>query len=48
MNARLVDAADEFFDALKGINDPEEKRKAFRNTFYSVLAGVVRERTLII
>ncbi|MGB2842804.1 MAG: glutamine-hydrolyzing GMP synthase [Halobacteriota archaeon] len=43
MNARLVDAADEFFDALKGITEPEEKRKAFRNTFYSVLARVVRE-----
>ena len=43
MNARQVDAADEFFDALKGIVDPEEKRKAFRNTFYSVLARVVRE-----
>jgi GMP synthase (glutamine-hydrolysing) len=43
MNARRVDAADEFFAALKGIVDPEEKRKAFRNTFYSVLARVVRE-----
>ena len=43
INTRLVDAADEFFDALKGIVDPEEKRKAFRNTFYSVLARVVRE-----
>jgi len=26
MNARRVDAAGEFFDALKGIGDPEEKR----------------------
>jgi GMP synthase (glutamine-hydrolysing) len=43
MNARVVDAADEFFDALKGISESEEKRKAFRNTFYSVLARVVRE-----
>ncbi len=43
MNARLVDAANEFFDALKGINEPEEKRKAFRNTFYAVLARVVRD-----
>ena len=43
MNARRVNAANEFFDALKGIVDPEEKRKAFRNTFYSVLARVVRE-----
>ena len=43
MNTRLVDAATEFFDALKGITEPEEKRKAFRNTFYSVLGRVVRE-----
>jgi GMP synthase (glutamine-hydrolysing) len=43
MNTRLVDAAKEFFGALKGITAPEEKRKAFRNTFYSVLGRVVRE-----
>ena len=43
MNTRLVDAATEFFEALKGITEPEEKRKAFRNTFYSVLGRVVRE-----
>ncbi|MEA2052275.1 MAG: glutamine-hydrolyzing GMP synthase [Euryarchaeota archaeon] len=43
MNTRLVDAATEFFDALKGITEPEEKRKAFRNTFYSVLGRIVRE-----
>ena len=43
MNTRLVDAATEFFDALKGITEPEEKRKAFRNTFYTVLGRVVRE-----
>lgn len=43
MNTRRVDAATEFFDALKGITEPEEKRKAFRNTFYSVLGRVVRE-----
>ena len=41
--SRLVDASTEFFDALKGITEPEEKRKAFRNTFYSVLGRVVRE-----
>lgn len=43
MDARLVDATDEFFDALKGIDDPGEKRKVYRNTFYAVLARVVRE-----
>jgi GMP synthase (glutamine-hydrolysing) len=41
--AVFIDDGLEFFDALKGIVDPEEKRKAFRNTFYSVLARVVRE-----
>jgi GMP synthase (glutamine-hydrolysing) len=32
----IVDAGDEFFAALKGKIDPEEKRVAFRDTFYSV------------
>jgi GMP synthase (glutamine-hydrolysing) len=32
----IVDAQDEFFSALKGKDDPEEKRKAFRNAFYTV------------
>lgn len=32
----IVDAQDEFFTALKGKEDPEEKRKAFRNAFYTV------------
>jgi GMP synthase (glutamine-hydrolysing) len=38
----IVDAADEFFDALKGKIDPEEKRKAFRNTFYTVFGREVK------
>lgn len=33
----------EFFDALKGLIDPEEKRKAFRDTFYKALGTVVKE-----
>jgi GMP synthase (glutamine-hydrolysing) len=37
----VVDAQDEFFDALKGKLDPEEKRKAFRTTFYSVFGREV-------
>ena len=37
----VVDAQDEFFEALKGIFDPEEKRKAFRNTFYTVFGREV-------
>jgi GMP synthase (glutamine-hydrolysing) len=38
----IVDAADEFFAALAGKIDPEEKRKAFRDTFYSVFGREVR------
>jgi len=32
----IIDAQVEFFEALKGKIDPEEKRKAFRNVFYTV------------
>jgi len=39
----IIDARDEFFAALKGLIDPEEKRKAFRNTFYSVFGRAVKE-----
>jgi GMP synthase (glutamine-hydrolysing) len=38
----IVDAQDEFFGALKGLTDPEDVRKAFRNTFYSVFGREVR------
>jgi len=39
----LIDAKEEFFSALKGISDPEEKRKAFRNTFYSVFGNILKQ-----
>ena len=40
----LVDARDEFFEALKGKTDPEEKRQAITDTFYkSVFGRLVRE-----
>jgi len=39
----LVDARDRFFKALKGIENPEEKRKAFRETFYRTLGEIVKE-----
>jgi len=39
----IIDAQDEFFEALKGFTDPEEKRKAFRNTFYTVFGRAVKE-----
>jgi GMP synthase (glutamine-hydrolysing) len=40
----VVDARKEFFDALKGISDPEEKREAITQTFYKRVFGrLVRE-----
>lgn len=39
-----VDAQEEFFQALKGITDPEEKREAITQTFYKHVFGrIVRE-----
>jgi len=35
----VVDARDEFFEALKGITDPEEKREAITQTFYREVFG---------
>jgi len=40
---RCVDVSSEFFEGLKGVGDPEEKRKKFRGTFYNVLRRVVAE-----
>ena len=41
---QLVDARTEFLDALKGLTDPEEKRNAVTDTFYSKVFGrLVRE-----
>jgi len=37
----IVDAQEEFFQALKAKVDPEEKRKAFRNIFYTVFGREV-------
>jgi GMP synthase (glutamine-hydrolysing) len=40
----LVDARQEFFAALKGVTDPEEKRNAITQTFYrNVFSRIVRE-----
>jgi GMP synthase (glutamine-hydrolysing) len=40
----VVDARDEFFSALKGITDPEEKREAITQTFYkNVFGKIIRE-----
>ena len=40
----LVDAKEEFFSALKGVSDPEQKRQVITDTFYkSVFGRLVRE-----
>jgi len=36
VNHRIVDASDEFFDALKGVTDPERKRKIIGERFIRV------------
>ena len=44
VTVEIVDAADEFFAALKGVVDPEEKREAITQTFYRHVFGrIVRE-----
>lgn len=44
VNVEIVDAKNEFLDALKGLTDPEEKREAITNTFYKKVFGrIVRE-----
>ena len=44
VTVEVVDARDDFFKALKGITDPEEKREAITQTFYkNVFARLVKE-----
>jgi GMP synthase (glutamine-hydrolysing) len=44
VKVEIVDARDEFFTALKGITDPEEKREAITQTFYrDVFGRIVKE-----
>jgi len=39
----IINARRQFFAALKGLTDPEEKRKAFRHAFYKVFSRAVRQ-----
>ncbi len=39
VKVQIVDAKEEFFSALKGIEDPEEKREAITQTFYKKVFG---------
>jgi GMP synthase (glutamine-hydrolysing) len=44
VEVEVVDARQEFLDALKGITDPEAKREAITQTFYKAVFGrIVRE-----
>ncbi len=44
VTVEIVDAREEFFSALKGVTDPEEKREAITQTFYkTVFGGIVKE-----
>lgn len=42
IDVEVINARDEFFGALAGKLDPEDKRKAFRQTFYTVFGHEVR------
>ncbi len=42
MSPRIVDASDQFFKALKGVTDPELKRKAVGETFIRVFESVAK------
>ncbi|MDD5196743.1 MAG: ATP-binding protein [Candidatus Omnitrophica bacterium] len=39
VNVEIIDAQDEFFNALKGIEEPEAKREAITQTFYKKVFG---------
>lgn len=43
LNYRVVDASDEFFSALKGVVDPEEKRKIIGEKFIRIFERIARE-----
>ncbi len=39
VKVELIDAKNDFFSALKGLTDPEEKREAITRTFYKTVFG---------
>src|SRR5512136_1309456 len=43
LNAKLYRVQEPFFKAFKGLTDPEDKRKAFRETFYRTFSKVAKE-----
>ncbi len=47
IQARLIDVKEEFFAVFKGKTDAEEKRKTFRNNFYTTLGNVSKEEKVV-
>ncbi|MBQ0739952.1 GMP synthase (glutamine-hydrolyzing), partial [Aquimarina celericrescens] len=50
LNVKGVDATDRFMDALKGISDPEKKRKVIGNSFIEVFddeSSLVEDATFL-
>lgn len=45
VRVEVLDARPEFFRALKGIDDPEEKREAITQTFYKTVFGPLVKRS---
>ena len=45
VNIELIDAKEVFFDRLKGIKDPEEKRKAITQAFYKDVFSLLVKKT---
>ncbi|MGQ9513492.1 MAG: glutamine-hydrolyzing GMP synthase [Thermoproteota archaeon] len=43
LNVRLLDVREKFLKAMRGLRDPEEKRRAFRETFYRVLSRALND-----
>jgi GMP synthase (glutamine-hydrolysing) len=43
LNAKLYRVKEPFFKAFKGLTDPEEKRRAFRDAFYKTFSEVAKE-----
>jgi GMP synthase (glutamine-hydrolysing) len=45
VKVEVIDARKEFFDALKGVTDPEQKREAVTQTFYKNVFGRIVQRS---
>lgn len=47
IKVEIIDAKNKFFKALKGLTDPEEKRKAITTTFYKdVFRKIIKEKKI--